>query len=74
MFHAINLRVLVCAWVALLIAVAGAAAVSGLPITAGLGGLWLAACVVPPAVMLLVWRGAPPPTMAEILYAVDRRD
>jgi len=48
--------------------------VSGLPITFGLGGLWLAACVVPPAVMLLVWRGAPPPTMAEILYAVDRRD
>jgi hypothetical protein len=24
--------------------------------------------------MLMVWRGAPPPTMAEILHEVDRRD
>jgi len=25
-------------------------------------------------VMLMMWRGAPPPTVAEILHAVDRRD
>jgi hypothetical protein len=33
--------------------------------------LWVA-CFVPPAIMLMVWRGAPPPTVAERLYAVDR--
>ena len=31
----------------------------------------LAACVVPPAVMLTVWRGAPPLTVAEVLHAVE---
>jgi hypothetical protein len=31
------------------------------------------ACVVPMAVMLFVWRGAPPATVAEILHQVDRR-
>jgi hypothetical protein len=34
--------------------------------------LLLVACLVPPAIMLLVWRGAPPPTVAELLHAVDR--
>ncbi|HEY3243920.1 MAG TPA: hypothetical protein VGM03_11270 [Phycisphaerae bacterium] len=43
-------------------------------ITIGISAFWLVACVVPPAVMLMVWRGAPPPTVAEILHAVDRRD
>jgi hypothetical protein len=56
------------------VAVAGAAAVSGVSMTFGLSALWLAACVVPPAVILMVWRGAPPPTMAEILHTVERRD
>jgi F0F1-type ATP synthase assembly protein I len=74
MLKALSTRTLVIAWVALLIAVAGTAAVSGVSITAGISALWLAACVVPPAVMLMVWRGAPPPTTAEILHAVDRRD
>jgi hypothetical protein len=43
-------------------------------VTVGASMLWLAACVVPPAVTLMVWRGAPPPTVAEISYSVDRRD
>jgi hypothetical protein len=74
MFKALDLRMLVAAWVAVLVAVAGAAALSGVSITLGLSALWLAACVVPPAVILMVWRGAPPPTMAEILHTVERRD
>ena len=74
MFRATNRRILVGAWVAVLVAVAGAGALSGVSITIGISALWFAACVVPPAVMLMVWRGAPPPTMAEILYSVDRRD
>ena len=44
----------------------------GAPMTIGAGELWVVGCLVPPAVMLLVWRGAPPVTVAELLYAVDR--
>jgi hypothetical protein len=64
-----NLRILVGAWVAVLVALAATAALSGVSITVGISALWFAACVVLPAVMLMVWRGAPPPTMAEILHA-----
>lgn len=63
----------VVAWAGVL-AVAGAAALSGVPITLGNSALWFAVCVVPPMVVLMVWRGVPPPAMHEILYAADRRD
>ena len=36
--------------------------------------LWIAVGVVPPAVMLMVWHGAPPQTVAEILYTAERRE
>jgi hypothetical protein len=38
----------------------------------GVGELWLAADFVSPAVILLVWRGAPAVTMVELRYAVNR--
>ena len=31
----------------------------------------LTMCLVPPAIMLLLWRGAPPPTVGELLYSVN---
>jgi hypothetical protein len=74
MSRSIKRRFIVAAWVAAFVTLAGAAALAGVPITVGISALWFAACVVPPAVMLMVWRGAPPPTIAEVLYAVDRRD
>jgi len=73
-FRTINRFTIIGTWLAILTAVAVAAALSGLSITAGASALWLAVCVVPPTVMLMVWRGAPPATVAEILHAVDRRD
>jgi len=33
--------------------------------------LLLTLCLVPPAILLLVWRGAPPPTVGELLYVVN---
>jgi hypothetical protein len=45
--------------------------VLGAATTVSARALWLFACVAPPAIMLLVWRGAPPATVAEVLYAVD---
>lgn len=62
------------AWFAALGAVAITGALSGVSITFETSALWFLASVVPPAVMLMVWRGAPPPTVAEILHTVDRRD
>ncbi len=59
-------------WFAALAAVAVGGALGGLSITMGTGALLLAACLVPPAIMLMVWRGAPPQTVAEVLHSVDR--
>jgi hypothetical protein len=74
MFSAMNRKHPGAAWVAVFVTVAGAAALSGVSVTVGFSALWFAACVGPPAVMLMVWHGAPPPVMAEILHAVERRD
>jgi hypothetical protein len=74
MLRSLNRRNVVVAWVGVLLGVAGAAGLSGVSLTLGNSALWFALCVAPPAVMLMVWRGAPPPSMQEVLYAVDRRD
>jgi hypothetical protein len=59
-------------WFTVLAVVAGAGAVGGVSITMGTRALLLVACLVPPAIMLMVWRGAPPLTAAGLLYAIDR--
>ena len=74
MLRSLNRRNVVAAWVGVLLAVAGAAALSGASLTLDNSALWFAVCVVPPVVMLMVWRGDAPPAMQEVLYAVDRRD
>jgi len=35
---------------------------------------WLLVLCVPPVVLVRTCRGAPPPTIAEILYETERRD
>ena len=67
-------RAIIGSWLAVFLAVAIAGMLSGRPVTADTSLLWLIACVVPPTIMLFVWRGAPPPTVAEILNAVDRHN
>ena len=71
MFRSRSFRLVLGAWLALLVAVAGAGVLSGAVLTLGAGAFWFGACVVPPAVMLAIWRGAPPQTVAEVLHAVD---
>jgi len=39
----------------------------------GTGTLLLALCLVPPAILLMLWPNAPPPTIAEVLHDADRR-
>jgi hypothetical protein len=60
------------AWCAAVMVLGAYGVVSGASLTVGNAELWLLTCLVPPAVMLLVWRGAPPQTVAELLRAVDR--
>ena len=44
----------------------------GVNIAISTTALLLTMCLVPPAVMLLVWRGDPPPTVGEILYSANK--
>ena len=60
------------AWCALVLVIAALSVVAGAGITLSNGELLLVACLAPPAVMLLVWRGAPPATVAELLHSVNR--
>jgi hypothetical protein len=73
MLQSITRPVVIGAWCALLVVAAAAATFAGVPITAAAGSLWVAACIVPPGVMLMLWRGAPPQTVAEVLHAVDHQ-
>ena len=57
-------------WAAAILLLTGGAVAAGARVTAANGILALVACAVPPAVMLLVWRPAPP-TVAEVLHAVN---
>jgi hypothetical protein len=54
-----------------LVIVAGIA--FGASLTAGTGAMLLALCLVPPAIILMLWPGVEPPTVAEVLHDVDRR-
>lgn len=44
--------------------------VTGVQITRSTAALWLIVGLVPPAVLLMLWRGAPPATVAEVLHTV----
>jgi hypothetical protein len=62
---------LIGAWVAAIVVIGAGSVVLGAGITLGNGALWLVLCLVPPTIMLLVWRGPPPATIAELLHSVD---
>jgi|AP3Bu8745761321_1050154.scaffolds.fasta_scaffold10489_2 hypothetical protein len=53
-----------------LVVVAGIA--FGVAVTAGTAVLLLALCLVPPVILLLLWPGVRPQTVAEVLHDVDR--
>jgi hypothetical protein len=63
---------LVGAWCAAVILIGACGVVAGAAITMSNAGFLVFACLAPPAVMLLVWRGATPLTVAELLYAVNQ--
>jgi hypothetical protein len=73
MFRSMNRRVTIGVWFALLLAVAGVGLLSGAPITVRSSAFWFCVCSVPPAVMLMLWRGAPPLTAAQVIRTVDQQ-
>ena len=44
----------------------------GAAVTIGTGALLLALCLVPPAIVLMLWPGVPTPTIAEVLHDAER--
>jgi hypothetical protein len=60
-------------WVAAVTGLMACTVAAGANLTIGAGVLWLVAAAVPPGVMLLLWHGAEPATVAELLYAVNER-
>jgi hypothetical protein len=56
------------------VAVAVAAGIAlGVEVTMSTGVLLVASSLVPPAIVLFLWREAPPPTVAEVIHSADRR-
>ena len=56
-------------FIALMVATAGIVTVN-LELAITMAPLLLTLALAPPAIMLIVWRGPPPPTVAEVLYSV----
>jgi hypothetical protein len=71
MWKSISRAQLVGAWFMAVAVLMACGVVLGLDVTLSSGILLLATSLVPPAVLLLVWRGAPPFTIAELLHSVD---
>jgi hypothetical protein len=71
MWKSISRARLIGGWLVAVAVLMACAVVMGLDVR--LSGVVLlgAMSLVPPAVLLLVWRGAPPFTIAELLHSVD---
>ena len=59
-------------WFAAMTLVVVAGLALGVAVTIGTGALLLALCLVPPAIILMLWRGGPAPTIAEVLHDAER--
>ncbi len=56
------------AWLVLVVIIAGVSRAMGLPVTLSSALLLLVAAVVPVAIVLAVFPGAPSPTISQVLY------
>ncbi len=67
-------RRLIAMWFAAVAMMVAASLVGGMTATPGTWTMLLLISLAPPALAFVVWRGAPPPTVAEVLYAVRQPD
>lgn len=59
-------------WFAAVALVVAAGIAFGAAMTLGTGAMLVALCLVPPAMILLLWPGIEPPTIAEVLHDTER--
>jgi hypothetical protein len=60
-------------WFTAVALVVVAAIAFGASVTVATGAMLLGLCLVPPVIVLMLWPGVQPPTVAEVLYKADRR-
>lgn len=60
-------------WFAAVALIVAAGIALGAAMTLGTGAMLLALCLVPPAMILLLWPGIEHPTIAEVLHDAERR-
>jgi hypothetical protein len=60
-------------WFVAVAAAIAAGVAFGVAVTASTAVLLVAGSLVPPAILLVMWRDAPPPTAAEVIHAADRQ-
>jgi hypothetical protein len=58
-------------WCAAVMTLGACAITFSADLTIGNAGWWLATCLMPTAILTVIWRGPPPLTIAEVLRAVD---
>lgn len=72
MFKPLTRSKLLFAWFAAVAFLIAGGLAFGAAIAAGTGMLVLALCIVPPAVLLMMWPSTPALSVAEVLRNVDR--
>ena len=60
-------------WFAAVAVIIATVIVTGVHVGVSTTALLIALSIVPPGIMLALWPAAPPPTVAEILYAANTR-
>ena len=60
-------------WFAAVAVIIATVVVMGVHVGVATTALLLTLSLVPPGVILALWRGAPPPTIGEILYTANTR-
>jgi hypothetical protein len=74
MFHGFSRSRLVASWFAAAAVVIASLVVLGVTLTFSTAALLLTLSLMPPAILLSIWRGAPPPTVGEVLYSVHAQN
>ena len=62
---------LISVWFAAVALISASIVAMGVNVSVGTTALLVTMSLVPPAIMLLLWRGAPPPTAREIMYSAN---
>ena len=71
MFTDISRSTLVGFWFTAVAVIVASAMAAGLSVGISTTAVLLTLSLVPPAILVFVWRGAPPPTIAEVLYVAN---